>query len=192
VTFAGFTLDPGVQLVRFFHPKHGPWNQQRSYGPLPKLRFDHHLGKPGERTDRAVWYASTSLIGAVSEAFGNLRFLDKASGRHLCVARTQTRLLLIDLVGIAARTVGLDQRIGTITDYGCCQEWARAFYDQYSELQGIRWRGRQSGSICVLLNDRVDMGSLELLSDSDIAHPDVWPRIERAAYRARLRTAVLP
>jgi RES domain len=192
VPFPKFRLEPGVRLVRFYNPKHGPWDRQRSYGPLPRLRFDHHAGHPGERADRSVWYGATSLLGAVSEAFGNLHYLSKVSERRICVVRLQSPLLLVDLVGVAARAFGLDQRIGTITDYVCCQEWARAFYEQYPDTQGIRWRGRQSGSICLVLNDRVDMSSLELRTDFEITHPDVWPRIARAAYRARLRIAIPP
>jgi len=54
-------------------------------------------------------------------------------------------------------------------------------------IRGIRWRGRQAGSICVVLNDRTDMGELEAIQDYDIAHPEVWPRIFLAARRAHLR-----
>jgi hypothetical protein len=93
----------------------------------------------------------------------------------------------LNLAGIAARAFGLDQRIGTDRDYPLCQQWARAFYKGYPQIHGIRWRGRQAGSICLVLNDRVEMDQLELIADSDIAHPDVWSRIARAALRAHLR-----
>lgn len=127
------------------------------------------------------------MIGAVGEAFGSQGFIDKDSARRICVAAPLSRLPLADLVGVAARALGLDQRIGASTDYTRCQEWARALYDSYSEIRGIRWRGRQTGSICIVLNDRVGKGSLEVITDRDIAHPDVWPQISRAARRARLR-----
>jgi RES domain-containing protein len=93
---------------------------------------------------------------------------------------------LIDLVGVAARAFGLDQRIGTVLEYGVCQEWARALYERYPSSHGLRWRGRQAGSVCVVLNDRVDMGSLELITDYPISHPKVWNQIGRAGRRARL------
>lgn len=178
-----YELGPGTRLVRFYNSKHGPWDQQRSFGPLPDVRFDHH----SPPTARSVWYAATSIVGAVAEAFGNQGFIDKSSGRRLCVATPRLRLPLVDLVGVAARAFGLDQRIGTSTDYVRCQEWARAFYDSYPEIQGIRWRGRQTGSICVVLNDRIGRGSLEAVADHDISHPDIWPQISRAARRAHLR-----
>lgn len=177
-------MGPGDKLVRFYNPRYGSWDQQRSFGPLPDLRFDHHHSSS---SGRSVWYAATSVLGAVAEAFGNQGFIDKGSGRRICVATPRSRLLLVDLVSVAARAFGLDQRIGTSTEYLCCQEWARALYDSYPETCGIRWRGRQAGSICVVLNDRIDRDSLALIADHDISHPDVWPRISRAARRARLR-----
>jgi hypothetical protein len=185
-------VEPGSRLVRFYDPVHGPWNRQRSYGPLPGMRFDHHAPPLSFHLDRSVWYAATSLIGAVSESFGDKGFLDQGSGRRICVTRPRLSLRVLDLVGIAARAFGLDQRIGTELDSSLCQEWSRAFYDHYPDLQGIRWRGRQAGSICLALNDRVEMDLLELVLDHDIAHPDVWSRIADSARRAHLRVTPSP
>ncbi|HEX4962303.1 MAG TPA: RES family NAD+ phosphorylase [Thermoanaerobaculia bacterium] len=184
-------LQPGSRLVRFYNPIYGPWNGRRAYGPLPGMRFDHHLPPPGLHSDRSVWYAATSLIGAVSEAFGDAGFLDPRSGRRICVASPRLSLMVLNLVGVAARAFGLDQRIGTELDSSLCQEWARAFYDHYPEIQGIRWRGRQAGSICVALNERAELDLLELALDYDILHPDVWPRITDSARRAHLRLTPL-
>ena len=182
-----YELGPGEELVRFYNPKFGSWDRQRTLGPLPDLRFDHHL--PGSSSGRSVWYAATSLLGAVAEAFGNSGMIDKASRRRICFVRLHSRLSLLNLVGVSARAFGLDQRIGTTTDYALCQEWARALYDHYPGTQGLRWRGRQAGSICLVLNDRADMGRLEAIEDYNIGHPGVWLRISRAARRARLRIA---
>lgn len=168
--------------MRLYNPRHGPWERHRSYGPLPDLRFDHHLAPVGSRSDRTVWYAATSLLGAVSEAFGNQGTVDKGSERRVCVAQ-----LLSPLTVVGARVLGLDQRIGTSLEYERCQEWARVLYEQYPEIQGIRWRGRQAGSICIVLNDRADMSTLQAVVDAEISHPEIWPRIARAARRANLR-----
>jgi hypothetical protein len=54
-------------------------------------------------------------------------------------------------------------------------------------VEGIHWRGRQAGSLCVVLTDRADMTKLDLLSDLEISEPVVWPRIVRAARECRLR-----
>jgi RES domain len=174
-------------LIRIYNPSRGTWQSQRSYGPVSDVRFDHHPLPATDASGCSVWYAATSMIGALSEAFGNQGQIARTSGRRVCFVRLRTSLAVLNLAGIAARAFGLDQRIGTDQDYPLCQQWARAFYKSYPQIQGIRWRGRQAGSICLALNDRVETDRLELMADSDIAHPDVWPRIARAAIRAHLR-----
>jgi len=178
---------PGSLLVRFYDPARGGWNAQRSYGPLPEQRFDHHLPPPGSGSERAVWYAATSLLGAVAEAFGNLGFIDRDCGRRVCLVRVCEPLAVLDLVGAAPRAFGLDQRIATTGDYAVCQAWGRAFYESYPKLCGLRWRGRQAGSVCLVLNDRTETRSLEALADDDLGSPNVWPRIARAGRRCHLR-----
>jgi len=173
--------------VRIYNPIHGPWHRQRSHGPLPKMRFDHHLPPIGVSSDRSVWYAGTSVLGAVCETFGDSGFLDKGSGQRICIVRLRLPLQVLNLAGTASRIFGLDQRIGTDRDYARCQEWARAFYGRYPMIRGIRWRGRQAGSICIVLNDRVDMNLLELAADYDLVDPVMWPGIVRAAHRGRLQ-----
>jgi hypothetical protein len=173
--------------VRFYNPVRGDWKTWRSYGPLPQLRFDHHVPPPGSASDRAIWYAATSLLGAVAEAFGNLGILDQRAGHRVCVVRVSRPIAVLDLVGVAPRAFGLDQRIATSLDYPWCQEWARALYEAYPDFCGLRWRGRQAGSICFALNDRTDVKSIEVLEDRDLSDPAVWPRIARAARRCRFR-----
>jgi hypothetical protein len=140
----------------------------------------------GSESGRSVWYSATSLVGAVAEAFGNPGFIDRECRRRICVVSVSAPVSVLDLVGAAPRVFGLDQRIATSREYACCQAWARAFYEAYPTIQGIRWRGRQAGSICLVLNDRINMGSLEALVDRDIGEPEVWPRIARAARRCHL------
>ena len=135
---------------------------------------------------RAVWYAATSLLGAVAESFGNLGFVDRGAGRRVVVARVASPLVLIDLVGVAARAFGLDQRIGTTTAYEQTQAWSRAWYEAYPSAVGVRWRGRQSGSTCILLTDRAEMAALRVESDHRLDEAAVWPRIARAARRCHL------
>ncbi|HWM94570.1 MAG TPA: RES family NAD+ phosphorylase [Thermoanaerobaculia bacterium] len=182
-----YKLAQGDLLVRFYNPAHGGWDALRTYGPLHELRFDHHLPPPGSSTNRSVWYAATSVLGAVAEAFGNNGFIDRGSGRRICLVRVREPIVVLDLAGAAPRAFGLDQRIATSRDYTSCQAWARAFYEGYPGIFGLRWRGRQAGAVCFALNDRTDMGSLEALVDRDVGDPEVWPRIVRAARRCRIR-----
>jgi hypothetical protein len=186
-TPATWTLRAVTKLTRFYDPACGGWDAHRFYGPLPSMRFDHHAPPPGLSPDRSVWYASTSLVGAVAESFGNIGVVDRACGRRVVVVRVVRALAVVDLVGVGARRVGLTQEVGSATDHAKTQEWARAFYDQCVQLVGIRWRGRQSGSICFVLNDRAAMAHLTLMSDLAINDPRAWPRIATAARTCALR-----
>lgn len=180
-------LPRGTRLVRIYAPPRR-WNGRRDWGPHPEARFDHHRPPPGSSSARSVWYASRSLLGAVAESFGKRGFLDRSAGDRLAVARVAAPLRLVDLVGVAARRFGLTQEVAATTDYARTQEWARALYDAYDGLAGIRWRGRQTASICVVLTDRAVMGHLALETDLAVADPRAWPRIARAALRCSLRT----
>jgi len=91
------------------------------------------------------------------------------------------------MVGTAPRAFGLDQRIATSLEHERCQEWARALYEGYPRVRGFRWRGRQAGSVCLVLNDRTDMSILEAIVDRDLGDPEIWTRIVRAARRCHIR-----
>jgi len=179
-------LPESVRLVRFYDPSRGRWDAHRFFGPIRPARFDHQPPPPSDHRTRSVWYASTSLRGAVAEAFGRLGFVDQGSGRKIVQARVGGSIRVLDLVGTAARRLGLTQEIVATTDYALCQSYARAFYDQYADIQGIRWRGREIGSINLVLNDRADMTALSPEVDDEIIHRDLWPRIARAARDCRL------
>jgi hypothetical protein len=174
-------------LVRVYDPTRGPWHQRRTFGPLPEGgRFDHHRPPPGDDPERSVWYASTRLVGAVAEAFGPLGFLDRCGDKRLTVVELTGSVTLLNLVGVAARHVGLTQEIASTIDYAVTQQWARAFYCQYPDIHGVRWSGRQAGAVSVLLNDRADISDLILLEDHGVWDPAVRARVARAARDCRL------
>ncbi len=179
------TLPEGRVLVRFYNSQRGDWSTRRRYGPLADMRFDHHPPPRRLHTLHSAWYAATSLVGAVAEAFGRQGAIDRGADLRVVKARVQGELRLLDLVGLAARAVGLTQEIAATTDYALCQEWVRAIYRQVPDIHGIRWRGRQSGSVCIVLSDRADMERLEG-EICAVTDPAVWPRIARAARECRL------
>jgi hypothetical protein len=180
------TLAPGAELLRFYDPRWGGWAERRHHGPVSWARFDHHPPPPRTHPGRSVWYAGASLRGALAEAFGRAGVVDRASKVRLVRARIAAPVELVDLVGLAARRVGTNQEIAVATDYARTQAWARAFYDRW-ELQGIHWRGRQAGTICVVLTDRVAAASLALVWDKPIHDAALWPRLARAAYQCSLQ-----
>lgn len=179
------TLSPGLVLVRFYQPRRGDGSTHRRYGPLADMRFDHHPPPCRVHARHSVWYAAASLVGAVAEAFGRQGFIDKTAGLRIVQAKVRGELRVLDLVGVAARAVGLTQEIAATTDYALCQEWARAVYHQLPDVHGIRWRGRQSGSLCIVLNDRAEMDDLDYQSRA-VVDPAVWPRVARAARECRM------
>lgn len=163
------------------------WNERRAWGPHPDARFDHHRPPTGADRERSVWYAAPSVLGAVAESFGKRGFLDRAAGDRVVVVRIARPIRLVDLVGVAARRFGLTQEIATTTDYDITHQWGRTLYERYETLSGLRWRGRQSGSICVVLTDRAPMRRLVREVDLPITDPSVWPRIARAVHRCGVK-----
>ncbi len=178
-------MPPGLFLVRFYDPRRGVWTTRRGYGPLADMRFDHHPPPCRLHARHSVWYASGSLVGAVAEAFGRQGAIDKTADLRVVKAKVRGELRLLDLVGTAARAIGLTQEIAATTEYALCQEWARTIYHQLPEVHGIRWRGRQSGSLCIVLHDRAEMERLDG-GNWEITDPAIWPRIARAARECRL------
>lgn len=179
-------VEVGQGLVRFFAPHRGPWSGHRFFGPLDGMRFDHHPPPLRVHSDFSVWYAATSLRGAVAETFARSGFVDRESATRLAVARVKKAIEVLDLVGAAARWIGATQEIAATADFDSTQEWARAFHTSFPTLGGLRWRGRQSGSVCLLLTERCSMDALSA-EEMPLSGPLVWPRIARAARDCRLR-----
>lgn len=122
----------------------------------------------------------------MAEAFGKIGFLDRTSDRRIAMVRLNKPITVLDLLGAAVKRLKLTQEIATTTDYRLCQSYARAFYDQFPSVQGIRWRGREIGSVNLVLNDRTDFSLLALQVDLPLADSAVWTRIARAARNCRL------
>ena len=179
-------LPPGKVLVRFYNPARVSWRTPRHHGPIRDQRFDHHPRPRKDHAVHSVWYAGATLNGAVAEAFGRDGIVDCNADTRVCVVELTSPFRVVDLVGDGARYIGLDQEIGTTTNSPVTRAWARELYRQVPKLVGIRWTGRQVGSENVVLNDRADLSTLNLLHDYQIGEPKVWPRIMAAAYECRL------
>ena len=179
-----FTLSKGSPLARFYNPGRGPWHTLRHFGPIEDQRFDHHEPPKEKDKDEGVWYAGRTLKGAVAERFGrHPRIVDGNGPDKVVLLEVAAFVRVFDFVGDAARFAapGMDQRIGTTTDYAITQGWARAIYQRRPDVAGIRWMGRQAGTLNVVLTDRADLSRLKIIHDYSIGDPAVWPRIATAA-----------
>ncbi len=189
-----FTLSKGSLLVRFYNPARGPWDSLRHFGPMDDQRFDHHQPPKNKDKSEGVWYAGMTLKGAVAERFGRHPQIVDANGPdRVILLEVSSFIRVFDFVDDAARFAapGMDQRIGTSTDYALTQQWARTIYQQRHDIAGIRWRGRQAGTINIVLSDRADLSRLTIVHDYSISDPAVWPRIVQAATALKLKAIAL-
>lgn len=149
------------------------------------MRFDHHPPPCRRHDGFSVWYASASVLGAVAEVYGRTWQLDRAAGQRISLATVEQPLRVLDLLGTGARQLALTQEIAASTDYEACRAWARELYRRYDGVHGVRWRGRQSGSVCVLLDDRASIDRLSARHWA-VGDVEVWPRIARSARACRI------
>jgi hypothetical protein len=77
------------------------------------------------------------------------RRLEPDEGRRYLLRLTpRVPLQLLDLHDIRILTaLDLDERNSVGDDYPTCQAWALAFYEQYQNIDGIRYRARKAGAV---------------------------------------------
>jgi hypothetical protein len=111
--------------------------------PAPRYRFDAPNG------EYPVLYACASQIGTFAEVYGDrARRIGENEGGHYLIRIVPTiPLALIDLCNVQLlASLGLDERISVGDDYAICQAWARAFWQRFPEIAGIRYRARKAGA----------------------------------------------
>jgi hypothetical protein len=159
-----YELDAAVRLARIYpttgaHPVN--WDQFRTDGPLAGGRFDHHV--PAD--DRGIWYGATNmtatgqpvdaLLGAAAETYADTFTIDRAmNGRHLvlCAPVRPLRVLRLDSSWLSAAHGNGAISAGPRPR---AQEWSRAIYDHYPELDGLYYTSsNHPASGCVALYER--------------------------------------
>jgi hypothetical protein len=132
-------LPRGALLWRIYfrggaHP--GAWNAFRTFGPVERSRFDHHL-PPASEQERAILYASDSGPACFAEVFQSNRIVDRVGWQPTLVAFTLRQpLRLLDLTGPWATAVGASMALSSGT-HPRAQGWSRAFYEAFPEAQGL-------------------------------------------------------
>ena len=135
-----------------------PWNGLRTFGPI--LRFDHHPRPRDEHPDYGIWYGASSPRGALAEAFQSARVIDRHYGDpYLTGVRCLRPLRLLDVSGIDggawATRVGGNHALDSAA-HGRTQHWARSIHRAHADLDGLMYRGRFAGSVCIALVERVE------------------------------------
>jgi RES domain len=128
-----------------------PWNELRTYGPLPSMRWDPHPGpQPAEHPD-GVLYAASDVATGLAEVYQSTRVIDTRAGAPRLTAWEPTRpLQLLDLsetwlLRNAASAALLAAPRST------CRRWARAIYATWTELDGLQAPSTMTGRVNVVL-----------------------------------------
>ncbi|MEM9556021.1 MAG: RES family NAD+ phosphorylase [Acidobacteriota bacterium] len=181
------TLDGDRLIWRVYrsagrHPT--TWDGVRFVGPLPS-RFDHHLGSVDapRRQERGVYYCAPDLRTALAEVFQVARHCDLEHGAPRAAAFFPARpLQVLDLWSPWTTRVGCDQRIHTTPARESTRRWARALYEAYPRLDGLRYRSKMAGGVAWCLVERgADAFPAVPVLDRPLTDPALRPAVESAA-----------
>ncbi|MGX6509534.1 RES family NAD+ phosphorylase [Rhodococcus sp. SJ-2] len=163
-----------------------PWNSMRTFGPI--LRFDHHPPPRAEHPGYGVWYGASSPRGGLAEAFQSSRVIDRHRGDPYLTGLRFTRLLsLLDVSGIGEGTwatrVGGNHALDSAAHVRT-QHWARTIHRAHDDLDGIVYRGRCAGSICIAITEPAADAFPALPAVSlPLSHPGLSGPIDSAAHQ---------
>jgi hypothetical protein len=155
-----WTWRPDDYLFRVFHehPDRPPL-RARTFGPLN--RFDPHVRdvkqRPREQAEgRGVNYLSVTLACALAEAFPDeWPAVAICPSARVVLAAPAVEVTLLDLTGDGALSVGAVGTLGSGNEpRRLTQRWARAIYEDYPSLAGIRYRAAHQGGVALAVWDR--------------------------------------
>lgn len=112
------------------------WNQLRTFGPIPTMRYDPHPEPAGPSVE-GVLYTATGLATALAEIFQATRVVDSRSFAPRVTAWTPTRdLRVLDLTGSWALRNGAAFSLATAPK-STCRAWARQIRATWPDLDGL-------------------------------------------------------
>ena len=142
------------------------------------------MARPGY----GIWYGAVSPRGGLAEAFQSARVIDRHRGDPYLTGLRFTRpLRLLDVSGIGegawVTRVGGNHALDSAA-HGRTQHWARTIYRAHEDLDGIIYRGRFAGSVCIVVTERAAdaFPALPVLS-LPLSHPGLSGPIDSAAYQ---------
>jgi len=168
-------------MVRVYHddPDHDGLTP-RTFGPL--ARFDPHVrdGHKRPREDpqgRGALYLAADLGTALAESYpGQWPEVPICPHARAAWVRPPRSIALLDLAGEGALAIGAP---GTL-QWGDeprrrTQRWGRRIYEQYRDLEGIRYQAAHQGGECVVVWERAP--AVHRLAGGDRRLWAVWSRV---------------
>lgn len=146
-----FELPAGARVARIYaaggdHPS--TWRSFRTFGPVPTMRFDHHLRpeRPGER--RAVSYCAPAAVRratgndpletCLAEVFSSTAVIDLSQGQPWFTIWVAARpLRLLDVVDCRWITRARGNAAISSGEHAQSQKWAKAIHHAYQDVDGI-------------------------------------------------------
>ncbi|BBZ15288.1 RES family NAD+ phosphorylase [Mycobacterium branderi] len=159
-----------------------PWNELRTYGPLPSMRWDPQPGPPPADHHDSVLYAACDVATALAEVYQSTRVIDTRAGAPRLTAWEPTRALqLLDLSGTwLLRNAASAALLGA--PRSTCRRWARAIYLTWPELDGLQAPSTMTGRLNVVLwTASADAMPAAPSFSRPLAQPLVWTLAQAAA-----------
>lgn len=159
-----------------------PWNTLRTYGPLPSMRWDPHLGPQPISQAAGVLYVATDIATSLAEVYQTTRVIDTGAGAPTLTAwQPQRRLRLLDMSGTwLLRNTASAALLATARSTG--RRWARAIYTTWPDLDGLYVPSTMTGRPNVVLwNAAADAIPTMPLFSRPLTHPLVWSIAQAAA-----------
>jgi len=152
----------------------------RTFGPL--ARFDPHVRDRHQRPrvdpqGRGALYLAADLASALAEAYsGAWRRVPICPHARAGWVLPSRAVELLDLIGHGAMAIGA---VGTL-QWGDeprrrTQRWARKIYEQYRDLDGIRYQAAHQGGLSVVLWERAP--TVHQLTGGDRKLWALWSRV---------------
>lgn len=158
-----------------------PWNELRTYGPLPSMRWDPHPGRQPDHPD-GVLYAASDVTTTLAEVYQPTLRIDTRAGVPRLTAWEPTRpLQLLDLSGTWLLRNAASAAL-LAAPRSICRRWARAIYATWPELDGLHAPSAMTGRINVILwTASADAMPAAPAFSRPLEQPLVWSLAQAAA-----------
>ncbi len=158
------------------------WNELRTFGFLPTMRWDPHPAPATEQRDFGVLYAAGDIATCLAEAFQAGRRVDTTAGDPALTMWTPARTLrLLNITD----TWPIRNGAAAALDSGprsTCRAWAHAIHQTWPDLDGIYTRSTMTGRPSVVFwHNASDAIPTAPEFSRELAHPMLWSIVDQLA-----------